>query len=184
MTIMKARDLPLEARQMVLAQVRKQLGNLEYDRLVDAVGEDGVIDVILEKAGSSSGGADKKESGGSWGLPIAIGVVLVAAAAVGYVRAGWSGAKDYLAGVFSAAPAVWGALLVYAQLYTWIGQAFASSDQLVGNRSAATPAGLVHAVTLVLIAILAGAIALVAVSVPYVGAGIGTWWSWLIAHFR
>lgn len=46
---LKASDLTYDMKQNVLSQIRSQTGDGEYDRLVRALGEDGLIDLVLEK---------------------------------------------------------------------------------------------------------------------------------------
>ena len=62
---MKATDLPYDVRRQLLSQIREQVGQTNYDRMVNAVGEDGLLDLAIEKAGEvarGQSGAGKKGS--------------------------------------------------------------------------------------------------------------------------
>ena len=61
---MKASELPFEVRDHLTSQLRDHLGRDQYDRLVDALGEDGVLDKALE--GMSSKAAPKNEPKKPW----------------------------------------------------------------------------------------------------------------------
>lgn len=52
---LKAADLTYDMKQNVLSQIRDQTGEAEYDRLVDSLGEDGLIDLVLEKMNGATG---------------------------------------------------------------------------------------------------------------------------------
>ncbi|MGE0129096.1 MAG: hypothetical protein AB7U82_13540 [Blastocatellales bacterium] len=47
---MKAADLPYDVKQKLLEQIEQQVGWSQYRKMVDAVGEDGLIDLALGKA--------------------------------------------------------------------------------------------------------------------------------------
>lgn len=44
---MKASDLPEDSKRMLLNGIRSQIDSSEYNRMADAIGEDGIIDIIL-----------------------------------------------------------------------------------------------------------------------------------------
>jgi hypothetical protein len=46
---MKASDLPYNVRQQLLLQIEKQVGSTQYNKMVDDVGENKLIDFVLEK---------------------------------------------------------------------------------------------------------------------------------------
>lgn len=51
---MKDSDLTYDEKQRLLSHIRDQTGQIEYDRMVDALGEDGLIDLVLEKVGGTT----------------------------------------------------------------------------------------------------------------------------------
>src|SRR5437016_4791518 len=69
----KASDSPYDDKQKLLRQVRQQIGRAGYDRLVDRVGEDGLVDLALEQlreasgVGSTKSVEKKKGFWGEWG---------------------------------------------------------------------------------------------------------------------
>lgn len=50
----KAMDLPESVKKDLLDKIRGQIGETEYDRMVGIVGENGLLDIILNSAPSSS----------------------------------------------------------------------------------------------------------------------------------
>lgn len=46
---MTALELPCEMKRTVLALLRERLGEREYEQLVAALGEDGLIDAVLDR---------------------------------------------------------------------------------------------------------------------------------------
>src|SRR2546423_480552 len=70
---MRATDLPYDVRRQLLVQIREQVGQTNYDKMINAVGEDGLLDLAIEKAGvvtREQVGAEKK-SPRSWFTTIA-----------------------------------------------------------------------------------------------------------------
>jgi len=62
---LKASDLPYSTKQEMLSQIRAYVGSDQYDQMVDAIGEDGVIDLILPQASpatSTQSHSTKKKS--------------------------------------------------------------------------------------------------------------------------
>ncbi|MEK9136085.1 MAG: hypothetical protein AAB393_03095 [Bacteroidota bacterium] len=52
---LKASELPDYAKEHLLSQIQDHIGSVEYDRMVDAIGRDGVVDLFLEvMSGSGS----------------------------------------------------------------------------------------------------------------------------------
>jgi hypothetical protein len=49
-----ASDLPNDVRQNLVDQIRNQVGDSEYDRLVDQMGENQLIDYVLQKMDTNS----------------------------------------------------------------------------------------------------------------------------------
>jgi hypothetical protein len=43
-------DLPQDVKQQILANIREQIGDDQYERLVSSIGEDGIINLMLENA--------------------------------------------------------------------------------------------------------------------------------------
>ena len=63
---MKASDLPYDVKQELLKQIKQQVGWSEYDRIVDQVGEDGVIDLALAQLEDVSKAQASKKKKGFW----------------------------------------------------------------------------------------------------------------------
>ena len=63
---MKASDLTYEVQQNLLANIREQVGSTEYHRMIDALGEDGLINLALEKANEIAAGQSPPKKKGFW----------------------------------------------------------------------------------------------------------------------
>ena len=61
---MKGSDLPEDVKQEVLKHIEQQAGATEYDRIVQAVGEDKLLDMWL--ASQSAGTPKRRETRGFW----------------------------------------------------------------------------------------------------------------------
>lgn len=60
---MKASDLPDEIKNELLTQIRQQLGQAQYDILVENLGKDGLIDAVLDQVNYSNNAlSSQKES--------------------------------------------------------------------------------------------------------------------------
>ena len=82
---MKASDLPYDVKQQFLDQIKKQVGSAEYHRMVDSVGEDGLIELAIEKL--KAGGENQAEQKGFWDR---FGCLIVLVVGVGvYLLWGW-----------------------------------------------------------------------------------------------
>lgn len=57
---MKTSDLPFEVKQGMLDQVRRHIGKESYEHMASQLGEDGLLDLVLEKSASVTAG--KQES--------------------------------------------------------------------------------------------------------------------------
>ena len=51
---MKASELPYDVKQQFLDQIKKNVGSYEYDRMVDSIGEDGLVDLAIQNLQDSS----------------------------------------------------------------------------------------------------------------------------------
>jgi hypothetical protein len=169
----KAADLPDSLKRPLLNQIREQVGGSDYDRMVGSVGEDGLLDILLNSAPGPSSSA----SSGT---------------ALGYRQNPWSKAWEVVLGVLGWNPLMWaffsfgngwggvaGVLGFFVLLYFG-----AALFQAVGALSAIST-GLAW-----LVGIVAGGAAVAGVGyvlwigVPWVLSGVGQWWGWLGGHFR
>jgi hypothetical protein len=101
---MKAAELPYDVRRQLLSQIRGQVGQADYDRMVGTLGEDGLLDLAMEKAqevarGQAGAQTKKPRSRLSAVVSVAVGVVLWGALV--YVLLGYPQTfQDVLLGVF------------------------------------------------------------------------------------
>lgn len=51
---MKAADLPADVRYQVLGELRRRMGNDQYDQMADTLGEDGMLDLVMERSAPGS----------------------------------------------------------------------------------------------------------------------------------
>lgn len=58
---MKASELPYEVKQNLLRQIKDQAGSSQYHEMVARVGEDGLIDLAIQKMEELSGSPSVKE---------------------------------------------------------------------------------------------------------------------------
>jgi hypothetical protein len=86
----KASNLPDSTKQEILSQIRRQVGSEQYDRLVDNLGEDGLIDAVLAKMAEGSS-ASKSYAGRRIGRDASAiaGVVLGVVIGVAFFGASW-----------------------------------------------------------------------------------------------
>jgi hypothetical protein len=68
-----ADNVPADLRKAILAQVRQQVGPGTYSQLVDRVGEDGILNMVLTQS-SKSGPVQQKSGASSWGKYILQGL--------------------------------------------------------------------------------------------------------------
>ena len=61
-----ATDLPEPARRAFLEQLREQIGWTEYQRLVDRLGEDGVLEQALQAANAMGEAQQREKKKGFW----------------------------------------------------------------------------------------------------------------------
>ncbi|MDQ3744044.1 MAG: hypothetical protein M3444_06665 [Acidobacteriota bacterium] len=81
---MRAAELPYDVRRQLLSQIREQVGQADYDRMVGTLGEDGLLDLAMEKAqgvarGQAGAQTKKPRSRLSTVVSVAVGVGLWAA---------------------------------------------------------------------------------------------------------
>jgi len=62
----KAADLPDDVKQKLLEQIEQQVGWAQYRKMVEAVGEDGLIDLALGKAEEMAGSQAAAKKQGWW----------------------------------------------------------------------------------------------------------------------
>lgn len=60
---LKASDMPHEVKRRMLERLESQLGSTEYDKLVNTLGEDGLIDLALKELNSASTGRSSSNGG-------------------------------------------------------------------------------------------------------------------------
>src|SRR5206468_1672654 len=78
-----AKDWPDHVRQDILAQLRNRIGWAEYDQLVASLGEEGVLELLLQQVQGSAVPAQATKSGRqrglreNWLLLVIVGVVWV-----------------------------------------------------------------------------------------------------------
>lgn len=151
-----AAALPENLKQDLLRQLEEQIGWSKYNELVNALGEDGLIDLILQKMQEAQNNQPTPRSSSGkwreWGGEILSWVLIL-----GF----WA-----LVAVFPPLIAV--PLLI--NLYVWVRDSC---------RSAGIDAGGALAVTVVLIVGIVAA----CFAVYWVAIGMGAWFKWLGGHF-
>ena len=68
---MKASDLPYGVRHQLLDQVRQQVGDGTYQRMTSELGEDGLLDLFLEKSAALAVDKPASEKPGCLGAALA-----------------------------------------------------------------------------------------------------------------
>jgi len=64
--MIKASDIPEPAKRAFLEQLREQIGWTEYQRLVDRLGEDGVLEQALRAANARGEAQEREKKKGFW----------------------------------------------------------------------------------------------------------------------
>jgi hypothetical protein len=78
----RASELPDGVKQQILGKIREQVGGAEYDRLVASVGEDGLIEAVLNQAKSESDKQKKQKRKVPWTWGAIVAIVLLAGVGV------------------------------------------------------------------------------------------------------
>jgi hypothetical protein len=164
---MNASNLSYSQRQEVLDKLREQLGDSNYTQLVDKFGdEDTLLNAYLSAANTqsgtvaSSGSTKRSNTFGDWVWGI-LGWI--------FIQNPWLGG-GIISGVFGpTAGGIYWALWMIGFVMLLV---YAARDNL----------GEVF-VGIILLALLAGAIYLLWIGVPWVISGVGQWWAWLGGHF-
>jgi hypothetical protein len=151
-----ASDLPSDVKQGLLNRIREQIGQEKYREMVDVLGEDKVLDMVLEKTNS------KSESSWTWKEILGVIVFFSFWGAVGYQDGGGIGGVlgGIVFGVLVTSPGlIW-------LLIKWL----------------AKPLGIGLAAVL---GIGVGGAVLFGLwkAVAYTGAGTAGWFKWLFGHF-
>ena len=91
----KASELPSEVKKHLLGKVKEQLGDSEYRQMVDVVGEDTLLDMVLAKSSegesTTSKVSDPKDTAAFWVAAILAFMILVGMGIGGYKDSGWGG---------------------------------------------------------------------------------------------
>lgn len=160
---MKASEFSSGEKRMLLEQIRRQVGESAYNRMVDECGEDGLVDAVLYSLEHPS--PPGRHSEGPWQKSWdQFAGLIVALAISGSLSGGWAG---LLGGV--AAALLW---LVGGAFYYWL-RSFALVNRLMAWLLGAL--GILAAGMGVGLAVRYGG--------PWLVKGVHQWWSWLAGHF-
>lgn len=159
---MNVSDLPPSTRRVLLDKVRDQVGSSNYDQMVSAVGEDGVLEALLDQGNRASAESDSSWGWGEWlGLGFFV-LMLFAFASSGYENGGG------IAGALGNVSVM--LLLIFPALLWWIVKWLAKATGIVA-------AGVVA------VGVAAAAWLGLWMAAKYVGAGTAGWFGWLLSHF-
>ena len=170
---MRSSDLPDGTKRQLLSAIRDKIGRSQYDSMVDTVGEDRMLDMLLDSAnkqGSTSGRASRSSTPDNvwaeafdfvWKLLLENWIVVLVVCV--------SGGPVGILTVLGVLP-----LLYFGHVFL----------HAVGALEAASTA------LAVIVGIGVGGAALVGlgyllwIGVPWIISGVGQWWSWLGGHFQ
>ena len=165
---LRASDLPEHMKHQLTEGIREHMGAENYRRLADAVGEDALIDAMLQGASEGSPARTSSPSGAdALANAAALVVVVIMAIACGvdcYCGKPILG-QHWLAGVLGV---VWGA---------WMGIVYYGGIVWLIRR---VHYGIGIAVAL---AVLCGAAYVLWKVIAFAAGGTGSWFHWLFGHF-
>jgi hypothetical protein len=163
--MVRASDLPDPFKKQLLANLRSQVGHQPVDHLVDQIGEDGVVDVVLQAMSSH----ERPTSYSSWrkgfGLLFVGGIwppIYLVFSVIGSL--GWVGVPVCLGIAFL--------IVAVGALVDQIGIWNATSAALAWTLGGAC-----------VVALLIGVGFALWIGLPWIGSGIWQWWHWLGGHF-
>lgn len=156
---MKAADLSDSAKQQVLSLLRDQFGSEQYDRMVDAYGEDALIDVLSDSVHDKIADTSSFQEKFSW-KPIIIWTLI----GTGGVSLWWILGTEACGGLFTVLVVIWQIVQVFGWLF---------EKDKVGERF-----GLIS-----IIVIVAAVGYLLWIVVSWLFQSTGLWLTWFSGHF-
>lgn len=173
---LKSSDLPDGVKSQVLRQVRAQVGSTQYDSMVATLGEDGLLDLVLEKVGepSTSQAIPRRADTNPWLEAAAF--LLILAGLLGWGPWPWMKVvSGILLWLTSIGPVGFAVALPSAYLLAVL---FFYTRNLIRNTGllwVVKAAGVVGA--------MGGVGCLLWFGGPWLFQGVRGWWAWLGGHF-
>ncbi|MCD4786491.1 MAG: hypothetical protein K8T10_21910 [Candidatus Eremiobacteraeota bacterium] len=176
---MRASDMDKNLKRVILNKIRDDVGSYKYSEMVDPIGEDGLIDLLLLKA-------EKERSGGS-------GYSSGSYSTTGTRRESvWEKALETTFTVIGSGIWIWisfilsggwmgFALVIGIFLLVFLGTALFHS---IGMLKAVSTALMWIASTAVIIVAIWGIGYVIWKGGPWVVQGVKQWWAWLGGHFQ